>query len=47
MSELGDWHYRHLKANVLKNKKEILNVSENIDNSFSGRTDIWGLHIFL
>ena len=46
METIQEWHYRHLKANILTNKKEILDVSENIDNSFSGRIDIFGLHIF-
>ena len=46
MKELEDWHYRHLTTNVIKKREDILSVSENIDNSFSGRTDIWGLHIF-
>ncbi len=46
MNELDDWYYRHLTANIIKNKEDVLSVSENIDNSFSGRTDIWGLHIF-
>lgn len=46
METMEEWHYRHLKTNTLINRDDILDVSENIDNSFSGRIDIWGLHIF-
>lgn len=46
MSIKDEWHYRHLSANTLVNKDSILSVSENIDDSFSGRVDIMGLHRF-
>ena len=41
-----DRYYSHLSINSLADKDRILKVSKNIDDSFSGRIDIMGLHRF-
>lgn len=46
MGTINDRRYQHLVPNTLIDRDIILSVSEDIDNSFSGRLDIMGLHIF-
>lgn len=46
MKTIEDWQYQHIIKRELKNKDIIMDVSNNISHSFSGRLDILGLHTF-
>lgn len=41
-----DWHYQHLTPFALRDKEAYLDAAWDIQNSFTGRMDIMGLHRF-
>lgn len=43
---LDDYYYQHLSPRTLAIKDDILDISKDIENSFTGRVDVMGLHIF-
>lgn len=41
-----DYYYQHLTPKAFDIKEDILSISKDIENSFTGRLDVMGLHIF-
>ena len=39
-------YYRHLEKENIENKEQLLGVINNIDDSFTGRSDVMSLHVF-